>query len=73
MVGDFNNWDRTATPLRRMGSSGTWGVTVPLLPGPHQYAFVVDGTAWTPDPASTTTVSDDFGTLTSLIAVGGAS
>jgi len=73
MVGDFNNWDRTATPLRRMGSSGTWGVTVPLLPGPHQYAFVVDGTVWTPDPASTTTVSDDFGTLTSLIAVGGAS
>jgi hypothetical protein len=73
MVGDFNNWDRAVTPLRRTGSGGTWTVSVPLPPGPHQYAFVVDGTSWTPDPASTTTVRDDFGTLTSVISIGGAS
>lgn len=73
MVGDFNNWDRAVTPLRRTGSGGTWTVSVPLRPGPHQYAFVVDGTSWTPDPASSTTVRDDFGTLTSVIAIGGAS
>jgi hypothetical protein len=73
MVGDFNNWNRVVTPLRRSGAGGTWTVSVSLPAGPHQYAFVVDGTAWTPDPASTTTVSDDFGTTTSVIAVGGAS
>jgi hypothetical protein len=72
MVGDFNNWNRTVTPLRRTGSGGAWTVSVSLPAGAHQYAFIVDGTSWTPDPASTTTVSDDFGTLTSVIAVGGA-
>jgi hypothetical protein len=72
MVGDFNNWDRSVTPLRRSGG-GTWTVSVPLPSGPHQYAFIVDSSVWTPDPASTTTVSDDFGTLTSVIAVGGTS
>ena len=73
MVGDFNNWDRSVTPMRRTGAPGTWTATVPLPRGPHQYAFVIDGSAWTPDPASTTTVSDDFGTQTSVIAVGGTS
>lgn len=73
MVGDFNNWDRAVTPLRRTGSGGTWTVSVSLPPGPHQYAFIIDGSSWTPDPASTMTVSDDFGTLTSVVAVGGAS
>jgi len=73
MVGDFNNWDRSVTPLRRVGLAGTWTVSVALPSGLHQYAFIVDGTEWTPDPASSTTVSDEFKTTTSLIAVGGAS
>ena len=73
MVGDFNNWNRGVTPLRRTGSAGAWTVSVPLPPGLHQYAFIVDGTTWTPDPATATTVTDDFRTMTSVIAVGGAS
>jgi hypothetical protein len=73
MVGNFNDWNRRVTPLRRTGAAGTWAVSVPLPPGPHQYAFIVDGTTWTPDPAAATTVTDDFGTKTSVIAVGGAS
>jgi hypothetical protein len=72
MVGDFNNWDSAVTPLHRTGVEGTWTVSVTLPPGAHQYAFVVDGKSWMPDPASTTMVSDDFGTLTSVIAVGDA-
>jgi Glycogen recognition site of AMP-activated protein kinase len=73
MVGDFNNWDRGVTPLRRVGLAGAWSVSVSLPPGLHQYAFIVDGTEWTPDPATSTTVSDEFKTTTSLIDVGGAS
>jgi hypothetical protein len=73
MVGDFNNWDRGVTPLRRVGLAGAWTVSVALPPGLHQYAFIVDGTEWTPDPATSTTVSDEFKTTTSLIDVGGAS
>jgi len=72
LVGDFNDWQRGATPLRPAGASGVWAVSLPLPPGLHQYAFIVDGTRWTPDPATSTTVTDDFGTTTSVIAVGDA-
>ena len=72
MVGDFNNWDSAITPLHRTDAEGTWTVSVTLPPGAHQYAFVVDGKSWMPEPASATMVNDDFGTLTSVIAVGDA-
>jgi hypothetical protein len=42
VVGDFNQWNPTAMPLRRLGD-GTWIVDVPLGPGRYAYAFVVDG------------------------------
>jgi hypothetical protein len=42
VVGDFNQWNPTAMPLRRL-SDGTWIVDVPLSPGRYAYAFVVDG------------------------------
>ncbi len=72
LVGDFNDWQRTATPLRPAGAPGMWAVSLPVPRGLHQYAFIVDGTRWTPDPATSTTVTDDFGTTTSVIAVGDA-
>jgi hypothetical protein len=42
VVGDFNQWNPTAIPLRRLGD-GTWIADVPLAPGQYAYAFVVDG------------------------------
>jgi 1,4-alpha-glucan branching enzyme len=42
LVGDFNQWNPTAKPLRRLGD-GTWITDVPLPPGRYAYAFVVDG------------------------------
>jgi Glycogen recognition site of AMP-activated protein kinase len=43
IVGDFNDWDSTASPLARFGSKGPWTVTVNIAPGRHLYAFMVDG------------------------------
>lgn len=70
LVGDFNNWERTATLLRHTGSDGIWTVSVPMTRGVHQYAFVINGTRWVADPAAGTTVTDDFGTTTSVVTVG---
>src|SRR5256885_1615041 len=42
LVGDFNNWDPKATPLRAASTGGVWSVEVPIQPGRHLYAFVVD-------------------------------
>jgi len=71
LVGDFNAWDREATQLRRGGpSGGVWTVSLALPAGRHEYAFVVDGTRWEPDPAATTAVRDDFGVVSSVVSVG---
>jgi 1,4-alpha-glucan branching enzyme len=69
LVGDFNDWDDHATPLRAASSGGLWSVEVPLAPGRHLYAFVVDGTTWRPDPAAPPSRGEDFGTPNSVVTV----
>jgi AMP-activated protein kinase-like protein len=68
LVGDFNGWGGETTPLTR-STSGAWTVSVPMPNGRHEYAFIVDGTRWTPDPLAQTS-SDDFDTKSSIISVG---
>lgn len=73
LVGDFNDWNALATPLRR-DASGLWSIEVELAPGQHRYAFVVDGLAWLPDPDAPHSAEEDFGHPTSVRVVpGGAS
>jgi len=69
LVGDFNEWTRGSTALRLSGAPGVWAVSVPLSPGKHEYAFIVNGTRWVADPLAVKT-SDDFGTESSVIRVG---
>lgn len=66
LAGDFTDWQ----PVHRMARSepGVWTVVVPMDPGVHHYAFVVDGEQWVPDPAAPA-VSDGFGGLNSRLAV----
>jgi 1,4-alpha-glucan branching enzyme len=68
LVGDFNDWDPHATPLRP-ASDSLWSVVVPLRPGRYRYTFVVDGTRWSRDPSAPRALEDDFGTPTSVITV----
>jgi hypothetical protein len=71
VVGDFNDWDPSADPLVRASAGGLWAVTLPLLPGRHRYAFVVDGRRWLPDPGAPRAAGDDFDTPSSVVTVGG--
>jgi hypothetical protein len=68
VVGDFNRWDPAATPLAR--GTGAWEVEVPLAPGRHAYAFVVDGSRWVLDPAAPSERDPDFGRPRSVTVVG---
>lgn len=72
VVGDFNDWNPAATPLRRAGDGGTWTVEVRLPAGHHRYAFVVDGQAWMPDPGAPRSADDDYGKPNSVVLVEGA-
>ncbi len=71
LVGDFNNWDPRATALAQSGDDGVWSVVVPLPPGRHRYAFLVDGGRWVSDARAPRTLEDDFGLPNSVIYVGG--
>ncbi len=70
IAGTFNQWDREATLLTPAGTTGVWTTTVALAPGQHQYAFVVDGERWVPDPAAPA-VDDGFGRRNSVVAIAG--
>lgn len=69
VAGTFNQWDPQASPLSRVDGNGVWTVTLPLTAGQHQYAFVIDGKQWIPDPAAPA-VDDGFGRRNSVLAVG---
>lgn len=66
LAGDFTGW-KPAYTLRK-SSSGVWTVVVPLDAGVHDYAFVVDGRRWIPDPVAPA-VADGFGGMNSRLAV----
>lgn len=73
IVGDFNEWNPAATPLRPTARDGLWSVRVPLVPGRHEYVYLVDGVRWVADPSAPPSRSDDFGEPNSVVTVAGHS
>ena len=69
LVGDFNDWNPTRTPLRRISATGEWSVTLPLRPGRYRFSFLLDGRTWQSDPQRPAALDPDFGTPTSVITV----
>ena len=70
LVGDFNGWDAARGTMRETGAPGVWAATVPLRPGRHVYAYVVDDSVWTLDPRAARAADPDFGVARSVILVG---
>lgn len=61
LVGDFNDWDETRTPLARQSGTGRWSARVELPRGLYRYGYLVDGVRWSADPTSSPSADDDFG------------
>jgi 1,4-alpha-glucan branching enzyme len=50
LVGEFNNWDRRATPMTQDRIDGRWRVSLDLQPGRrYRFCYLVDGEAWLKD------------------------
>jgi 1,4-alpha-glucan branching enzyme len=49
LVGEFNNWDTTATPMRRL-KDGTFTATLDLETGrSYEYRYLLDNDRWEND------------------------
>jgi 1,4-alpha-glucan branching enzyme len=59
VTGSFCDW-RTDVHKLKKNKAGLWETTLPLVPGPHEYRFLVDG-VWRNDPACAASVPNPFG------------
>ena len=69
IVGDFNEWNATAAPMRQLPGSDVWTATLVMAPGRHVYSFVVDGKTWIADPRAPRAADSDFGKPGSVLLV----
>lgn len=68
VAGDFSGWqDRYS--LEDVDGDGVWTGRIPLVPGIHQYMFVIDGVDWVTDPHAQHYADDGFGNRNAVIAV----
>jgi hypothetical protein len=66
LVGDFNNWDQTATPLR-LEDHG-WCVSLELDAGKaYQYRYLINGTDWYNDWRADHYVPNEYGGDNSVV------
>lgn len=50
IVGDFNDWSLSATPMKKLKTGG-FSLTVDLEPGRiYQFRYLLDGSRWENDP-----------------------
>ena len=68
LVGDFNQWKRSANPMQQMPDKA-WMIRVDLKHGHHRYAFLVDGQHLALDPQAMGITRNDQNERVSLVAV----
>ena len=68
LVGDFNSWDRMATPMMP-GEDGMWYSTLKIGPGRHEFRYFEDGDIWHTDFAAFGVVRNEFGGFNSIVEV----
>jgi 1,4-alpha-glucan branching enzyme len=69
LVGDFNSWSVTATPLVRAADQ-TWSVALTLDSGrKYEYRYFADNQVWHNDWAADGAVKNSFGSENSVVTL----
>ena len=69
LVGDFNNWDTTATPLT-CAADGSWSTALTLESGrDYQFRYLANGEVWHNDWAADAYVPNQFGGENSVVSL----
>ena len=69
VAGSFNSWDATSRPLVEKDGDGVFKALLMLSPGRYEYKFVING-VWCVDPECAEWVTNDYGSLNSVLTVG---
>jgi 1,4-alpha-glucan branching enzyme len=68
LVGEFNDWDTTATPMTRNRSDANWKATVELEAGQRfAFRYLVDGKEWLNDWHADDHVDNPYGSYDSVV------
>ena len=69
LVGEFNNWDKKATPMKKLKNS-SFLVSVDIEKGKeYQFRYLIDGKEWENDWAADKYVPSDFGDCENSVVV----
>ena len=72
LVGEFNDWDTTATPMTHSRSDANWKVTLELKAGRrYRFRYLVDGKEWLNDWRADDHVENPYGSYDSVIDLTG--
>ena len=67
IAGSFTGWKRL--PMKKMGTTGYWEITLDLQEGEHRYSYILESGAQIPDPSVLTREKDDFGGENSVLDI----
>lgn len=68
LVGSFNSWVKTATPMQ-IQTGEVWSVVVPLTEGEYTFMYLIDGAQWITPPQAEDFVTDGFGQTNGVVVV----
>jgi 1,4-alpha-glucan branching enzyme len=67
IVGDFNNWDKEATPMKKL-KNGDFTITLGLAPGrEYRFRYLIDGKKWENDWCADKYVKNPYGVEDSVV------
>ena len=69
LVGDFNNWDQSAHPMKKL-KSGDFSVTLNLEKGKdYQFKYLANKTEWLNETEADSQVANEFQGQNSLVTI----
>jgi len=68
IAGSFTQWQKV--PLKRVGTTGYWEITLELPHGEHQFSYIFEDRLRIADPTILTLEKDDFGGENSILRIG---
>ena len=69
ITGSFTDWQ--IIPMRKIGDSGYWEITLTLPEGEHRFTYILEGSQRFADPTIPIREQDDFGGENSILLVRG--